>query len=79
MASPEKKPFSPVWFVIDMIAVAAFFLYFWLSVLPCHVPSSDPAMVRFWSAAGAACLSGVFWLALQMVKTVARFQRASRR
>jgi GNAT superfamily N-acetyltransferase len=78
MSSPEKKGFSLVALVVDLVLVAAFFTFFYY-VLQSHVPSNDPFMVRFWSTMAAGCMSGVFWLALQMVKTVARFQRANRK
>lgn len=76
MSSPEKKGFSLVGFVIDLVLVAGFFGFFY-SVLQAHVQSNDPAMLRLWAALGSACMTGVFWLALQMLKTVFRFQRAN--
>jgi GNAT superfamily N-acetyltransferase len=78
MSSSEKKGLSPVAVAIDLVLVAAFFSFFYY-VLQSHVPSSDPTMVRFWATMAAGCMSGVFWLALQMVKTVFRFQRANRK
>ncbi len=78
MSSPEKKGFSLVALVVDLFLVAAFFTFFYY-VLQSHVPSNDPTMIRFWSTMAAACMSGVFWLALQMLKTVFAFQRASRK
>jgi GNAT superfamily N-acetyltransferase len=78
MSSPEKKGISLVAVVVDLVFVAAFFSFFYY-VLQSHVPSNDPTMVRFWSTLAAACMSGVFWLALQMLKTVFRFQRANRK
>ena len=78
MASPEKKPFSPVNFVIDLVLVAIAFLIFY-SLVNSHVPSSDPRMIKLWGGLGAGCMTGVFWLALQMLKTVYRFQRDSRK
>lgn len=78
MATPEKKPFSPVTLVIDLVLTAlAFALFYWL--VNSHVPSSDPAMIKLWGGLGAGCMTGVFWLALQMLKTVYRFQRDSRK
>jgi uncharacterized membrane protein len=78
MATPEKKPFSPVTLVVDLVLTAlAFSIFYWL--VNSHVPSSDPAMIRLWGGLAAGCLTGVFWLALQMLKTVFRFQRDSRK
>ncbi|HKB56123.1 MAG TPA: hypothetical protein VKC51_00905 [Lacunisphaera sp.] len=78
MASPEKKPFSAVFLVIDLVLTAIAFTIFY-KLVNSHVPSNDPAMIHFWGAAGAGCMTGVFWLALQMLKTVFRFQRDSRK
>ena len=78
MATPEKKPFSPVSLVIDLVLVAIAFSVFY-RLVNSHVPSNDPRMVRFFGASAAGCMTGVFWLALQMLKTVYRFQRDSRK
>jgi len=75
MASPEKKSFSIVTLVIDLALTAAFFVYIFGVVKP-HVPSLDPKMINLWGALTAGCMSGVFWLAWQMVKVVFHFQRA---
>lgn len=78
MATPEKKPFSVVILVIDLVLTAlAFCLFYWL--VNDHVPSNDPAMIKLWGGLGAACMTGVFWLALQMLKVVFVFQRDSRK
>jgi GNAT superfamily N-acetyltransferase len=78
MSSSENKGFSFVRLVIDLVLVAAFFSFFYYVLQP-HVPSNDPTMIRFWATMAAACMSGVFYLALQMLKTVFRFQRANRK
>lgn len=78
MSSPEKKGFSFVALVVDLVLVAAFFSFFYY-LLQSHVPSNDPTMIRLWATLAAACMSGVFWIALQMLKTVFRFQRATRK
>jgi hypothetical protein len=36
-------------------------------------------MITLWGALAAGCMTGVFWLAMQMLKTVYRFQRDSRK
>jgi len=78
MATPEKKSFSFVNLAVDLVLVAlAFTLFYWL--VNSHVPSNDPAMIRLWGGLGAGCITGVFWFALQMLKTVYRFQRDSRK
>ncbi|MSU47255.1 MAG: hypothetical protein EXS42_09090 [Lacunisphaera sp.] len=78
MASPEKKPFPVVSLVIDLVLVGIAFTIFY-RLVNTHVPSNDPAMIRLWGGLGAGCMTGVFWLALQMMKTVFRFQRDSRK
>ncbi len=78
MASPEKKPVSVVTIVIDLVLTAvAFSIFYWL--VNSHVPSNDPKMVMFFGASAAACMSGVFWLAWQMLKVVFTFQRDTRK
>lgn len=78
MATPVKKPFSFVSLVIDLVLVAIAFTIFY-HLVNSHVPSNDPAMIKLWAGLTAGCMSGVFWLALQMLKTVYRFQRDSRK
>lgn len=78
MAQPEKKSYSPVELVVDLALCAAVFVFFKSLIVP-HVPSSDPRMITLWSALASSCMTGVFWLAWQMVKVVFRFQRESRK
>ena len=78
MVTPEKKPFSFFILIVDLVVTAiAFSIFYWL--VKSHVPSNDPTMIRLWGCMAAACMSGVFWLALQMLKTVYVFQRDSRK
>lgn len=78
MATPEKKPFSFFMLIVDLALTAiAFAIFYWL--VNSHVPSNDPAMIMLWGGLASACMSGVFWLALQMLKTVFVFQRDSRK
>lgn len=78
MATSEKKPRSIVQLVIDLVLCALFFAFFF-KVLQPHVPSSEPGYTRFFAASAAGCMTGVFWLAMHMVRVVFRFQRASQR
>jgi hypothetical protein len=78
MSTPEKRPFSFVAVAIDLVLVAVAFVIFY-SLVNSHVPSNDPKMVMLWGGLTAGCMSGVFWLALQMMKVVFRFQRDSRK
>ena len=64
--------------VIDLALTAAFFVFIF-GVVKTHVPSLDRNMINLWGGLAAGCMSGVFWLAMQMVKTVYRFQRDSRK
>ena len=74
MADFPSRKVSPKNIVIDgVLVVAAFALFFHLATS--HVPSNDPLQVHLWSAYCAACMSGVFWIALQMFKAVYRHQR----
>jgi hypothetical protein len=78
MASPVKKSISAVTIIIDLVLTAvAFAIFYWM--VESHVPSNDPAMVMLWAALTAGCMSGVFWMAWQMLKVVFAFQRESRK
>ncbi len=77
MSSPEKKSFSVVSLVIDLALTAVAFVIFY-SLVHTHVPSSDPKMIMLFGGLTAGCMSGVFWLALNMLKVVFKFQRATR-
>lgn len=78
MAQPATKLITPVSFAVDVVLVGAFFLFLY-SILKPHVPSSDPRMIMLWGGLAAACMSGVFWLAIQMFRVVLRAQRAARK
>lgn len=78
MSQPEKKPVNFVEIAIDLALCAGVFVFFKSLIVP-HVPSTDPKMVTLWSALASSCMTGVFWLAMQMVKVVFRFQVASRK
>lgn len=78
MAQPETKLTSPVSLLVDAILVVAFFAFIFTIVSP-HVPSNDKSMIILWGALCAACMTGVFWLCVQMFRVVLRAQRAERR
>jgi hypothetical protein len=80
MAEPEQmqKLTSPVSLAIDAVLVIVFFIYMY-SVVSTHVPSTDPKMILIWGLYTAACLTGVFWLSLQMFRVTYRAQRESRK
>lgn len=77
MAQSEKLV-TPVSLVVDIIVVGAFFIFMY-TLLKSHVPSNDPKMVLLWGGLGSACMSGVFWLAVQMFRVVLRAQIAANR
>jgi hypothetical protein len=78
MATPEKKPFSLVSLALDLVLVAVSFVIFY-SLVESHVQSDDRRMIMLWGGLTAGCMSGVFWLAWQMLKVVYRFQRDTRK
>ena len=78
MAQPAQKLTSPASLVVDAVLVIAFFLYIY-SLVSVHVPSNDPKWILFWGGMCAACMTGVFWLALQMFRVVLRNHRAPRK
>jgi hypothetical protein len=79
MAQFETKPTtSPLSLIVDFVLVAAFFVFLF-TLLRSHVPSNDPKMIAIWGALGAACMSGVFWLCIQMFRVVLRAQLAAGR
>jgi presenilin-like A22 family membrane protease len=74
MSQSEEKHTSPVSLAVDVVLVVAFFAFIF-SVLKSHVPSNDPRMITFWAALATSCLTGVFWMALQMFRVVLKAQR----
>lgn len=73
--SEDKKTFvSKKDLVFDAILTVAL-LFFWYWVAASHVPSIDPAQIRFWGAFTSTCLTGVSWVAWQMVRVVYRRQK----
>lgn len=78
MAPPETKLTSPVSLLVDAILVVGFFAFIYTIVAP-HVPSNDKSMILLWGGLCAACMTGVFWLCVQMFRVVLRAQRADRR
>jgi hypothetical protein len=78
MVQSETKFTSPLSLVVDFVLVAAFFVFLF-TVLRSHVPSNNPKMIALWAGLAAACLSGVFWLCVQMFRVVLRAQLAAGR
>ncbi|MGH7943784.1 MAG: hypothetical protein ACREF9_02045, partial [Opitutaceae bacterium] len=78
MAQPETKLTSPASLFVDALLVVGFFLFIY-SIVSSHVPSNDKSMILLWGGLCAACMTGVFWLCVQMFRVVLRAQRADRR
>ena len=75
MSSPAQTRFvTPASVFANVVLVGAFFVLMY-SLLRSHVPSGNPFYVRLWAALGASCMSGVFWLCIQMFRVVFRAQR----
>lgn len=70
----QDKLVTPVSLMVDAVLVIAFFVYMY-TVVSTHVQSHDPRMIHFWGAACSACMTVVFWLALQMFRVVVKAQR----
>lgn len=73
-----EKFTTPLSLVIDAILVIAFFVFMFFVIRP-HVQSENPLFIAIWGGGSAACMSGVFWLAIQMFRVVFRAQREARR
>jgi hypothetical protein len=80
MAEPEQmqKLTTPVSLAVDAVLVIVFFIYMY-TVVSTHVPSTDPKMILLWGVYTDLCLTGVFWLALQMFRVTYRAQREARK
>ncbi len=76
MAQSETKLVTPLSLIVDTILVIGFFAFIYTIVAP-HVPSNDKTYIALWGGLTAACMTGVFWLALQMCRMVFRAQRAA--
>ena len=78
MNQPETRPPARSTILVDaLLTLAAFAFFTW--VLSGHVPSNDPFDIWLWGAISASCMAALFWLALQMFRTVLRAQRSARR
>lgn len=77
IAPSEQKHVTPVTIAVDLVLVAVFFSFMFGWVKP-HVPSYDPMWVNFWGALTAICVTGVFWMAIQMFRVVVAGERTLR-
>jgi len=75
----QKEKFAtPASLAIDAALVLLFFALMF-SVVRSHVQSESPVFIVLWGGGAAACLTGVFWLALQMFRVVLRAQRTGKK
>jgi hypothetical protein len=72
------KSVSPVSLLVDLVLAGGFFAIMF-GILREHVPSQDIKVVVAWAGLTATCMTGVFWLALQMFRTVLRAQLAEKK
>lgn len=83
LAPAEQKHVSPLTIAVDLVLCAIFF-YFMFGWVKSHVPSNDPKFVLIFGALTALCVTGVFWIAIQMFRVVVagekrlKAERASR-
>ena len=75
MNSTSQKLVTPASLIVDAVLVISFFA-FMFTVLRPHVQSNDPVAITIWAGLTSACLSSVFWLAIQMFRVVYRAQKA---
>jgi hypothetical protein len=73
MLPAEENPAWRTARVIDALLTLAVFVFFtW--ILRSHVPSYDPVFIWLWGAVSASCMAALFWLALQMFRSVLQAQ-----
>jgi hypothetical protein len=77
MSQPNQRLVTPTSLAVDAVLVLAFFSILF-SILRPHVQSHDPLMIAIWAGLASACMSSVFWLAIQMFRVVYRAQKASK-
>ena len=76
--SIEQPLVSKKGIVIDLILTVVFFFYMRNVLMP-HVPSEDPTAVNIVASMTSFCMSGVFWLAVNMFRvTLVDYQRTRR-
>lgn len=78
MAQSDQKLVTPVSLAVDAVLVGVFFAILF-TMLRSHVQSNDPVNIFIWAGLTSACMSGVFWLAVQMFRVVYRAQKAARK
>jgi hypothetical protein len=78
MANSEQKLVTRGSLLVDAVLLVTFFIFFF-NILKSHVPATTPLWLNIGSAYATSCMTGVFWLALQMFRVVLRFHRESKK
>jgi len=78
MNPSDKKSVTRTSLLVDAVLVLAFFSYLFTVLRP-HVQSNNPAYITIWAVLTSACMSSVFWLAIQMFRVVYRAQKATKK
>lgn len=68
-APSEQKHVTPVTIGVDLVLCAIFF-FFMFGWVKEHVHSNEMKYIMFFGASTALCVTGVFWLAIQMFRVV---------
>ncbi|MDG1326225.1 MAG: hypothetical protein P8P49_10690 [Opitutales bacterium] len=76
----EEQPLvSKIGIVIDLILSFIVFIFLGAYVLPQHVPSDDSFVVNIVAFMTSFCMTGVFWMAVNMFRvTLVDFQRSKK-
>jgi hypothetical protein len=69
IAPAEQKHVTPLTIAVDLGLVAIFF-FFMFGWVKSHVPSTDSKFVILFGGLTAICVTGVFWMAIQMFRVV---------
>ena len=68
-----------LWFAIIVGLIISLFFFYMRDVLIPHVPSEDPTAVNIVASMTSFCMSGVFWMAVNMFRvTLVDYQRTRR-
>ena len=63
----DKPLVSKLGIAFDLFLAISFFLFMWWVLMP-HVPSQDPLAVNIVSSMVSFCMTGVFWIATNMLR-----------
>lgn len=72
--SSKEKSFTSLSVAVDAVLVAGFFVLMFTLLRP-HVPSDSALNITIWAVLTSACMTGTFWIAIQMFRVVLKGQR----